>query len=77
MKPGEAVFDKAKVPEAPAFNIWRFNYKDGPAPLTGYVRATSEVKAYAVACKWCEVQGFRSPAKVFAWICADETILDK
>ncbi len=72
-KPG--VFEKMPVPVAPEENLWRFTYKEGPAPMQGMVKARSEASGYRVACAWCEKQGFRAPARVFPAILADESIL--
>ncbi len=69
--------EKSPVPAVPTENIFRFTYKDGPAPMTGYVRAVGEELAYRIACKWCELQGFRNPAKVFPFIVADASILNE
>jgi hypothetical protein len=68
--------DKKPVPIPPSLNLWRFTYKDGPAPMTAHVEATSEAEGYAVACRWCELQGFRPPARVFPFIVAGVDILD-
>ncbi len=66
--------DEQPVPKAPEDNVWTFVYKKGPAPMNGAVRARGMEEAYRIACKWCEVQGFRSPARVMPWIVADVTI---
>lgn len=65
----------AKEPKIPEDNIWSFNYKKGPAPMSAHVRAKDERTAMAVATRWCESQNARPPAKMFPFIVADETIL--
>ena len=55
--------------------LWQFNYKKGPAPMTSIVRASSEERAYLVAQRWCEKQGYRAPAAVRPMIVADESTL--
>ena len=57
-------------------NLWSFNYRKGPAPLSSIVRAKDEREAIAVARAWCERQeGCRFVGAVRPMIVADATIL--
>ncbi len=55
--------------------LWTFAYKQGLAPKQGIVKARTEEMGYRVACRWCEQEGYRAPARVFPMILADEGIL--
>lgn len=58
-------------------NLWRFNYRRGSAPLQGVVRARTREIAWLVCQKWCELNGFRTPAGIEPMVVADESILDQ
>ncbi len=57
-------------------NLWRFNYRRGSAPMTGVVRARTAALAFKVAAKFCELNGFRTPAGIDPMVLADESILN-
>lgn len=45
--------------------------------MTAYVRGRDEDEGYRVAVRWCELQGFRPPARVFPFIAAGPEILSQ
>ena len=63
--------------QIPVSDLWMFNYKSGPAPLSGVVRARDAETAYRVAQAWCDRNGYRLPANVRPMILADERILEE
>ena len=56
--------------------MWRFRYKKGPAPMEGFVKASSKEKAWEVAQVWCAKARVMGPlGDVSPMVVADEGIL--
>ena len=55
--------------------LWMFNYKKGPAPMTGCVEASTEALAYEVMTAWAAKSGVLALGGLRPMILADESIL--